>query len=107
LSRVALKKLAEIAATPKEDDKEKSKEKKQNRAGLALGIKVFALASEKADTRNWQSLPHTIYYTRVPLRQGANQLSLLLTGNTTKSIPLVIQNKGGLHFLNVCSVNRN
>ena len=107
LSRVALKKLAEIAATPKDEDKEKSKEKKQSRAGLAFGIKIFAFASEKADTRNWQSLPHTIHYTRVPLRKGANQLSLILTGSSTKSIPLEIQNKGGLHFLNVCSIGNN
>ncbi len=82
LSRVAVKKLAEIAAMPKDDDEKASKEKA--RKGLALGIKLFAFASEKADTRNWQSLPHSIHYTRVPLQQGTNQLSLKLEGNNSK-----------------------
>jgi hypothetical protein len=58
LSRLAVKKIAEAAARPKKDDKNKD-----SREALALAIQIFNFASEKADTRNWQSLPHTIYYT--------------------------------------------
>jgi uncharacterized protein len=34
--------------------------------------------TEHADTRNWQTLPHSIAYTRVPLNTGENQISLVL-----------------------------
>ncbi len=65
LMRVALKKAAEYGM----------REQNQN-AGLALGI-LNAL-TEKADTRNWQTLPHTIYYTRAPLKSGENNFDLQL-----------------------------
>lgn len=38
--------------------KEKKKEMVQREA-LALGLHIFNFAKEKADARNWQSLPHT------------------------------------------------
>lgn len=67
VSRIALKKLAEAEL------------KKENEAaGALLGI-AGALA-EKADTRNWQSLPSFISYTRVPLNKGDNTISLQFTG---------------------------
>lgn len=67
VSRIALKKLAEAEL------------KKENEAaGALLGI-AGALA-EKADTRNWQSLPSFISYTRVPLNKGDNTLNLQFTG---------------------------
>lgn len=31
--------------------------------------------TEKADTRNWQTLPHSIYYTRVRLPEGNHEIS--------------------------------
>ncbi|MBY0433924.1 MAG: hypothetical protein K2U26_07430 [Cyclobacteriaceae bacterium] len=61
LVRVALKKVAEYEV------------RKDNRTlGSVLG--VINAITEKADTRNWQTLPHSIYYSRVPLREGENQL---------------------------------
>jgi uncharacterized protein len=62
LLRVALKKLAEYQV------------RKQNEVlGTILGVINFA--TEGADTRNWQSIPHHIYYTRIKLPSGSHQLS--------------------------------
>lgn len=61
LLRAALKKATELSIR-KEDE------------GLAALIGVVNALTEKADTRNWQTLPHSIYYARVPLRAGTNAL---------------------------------
>lgn len=65
LLRAALKKAAEYSL--REEDQT---------AGSILGI-INAI-SEQADTRNWQTVPHSIYYTRVPLEAGEQNLSLEL-----------------------------
>ena len=73
LLRAALKKASEHSLR-KEDE----------RLGALLGI-VNAL-TEKADTRNWQTLPHSIYYTRVPLQEGINAVKFSMDngyGNKT------------------------
>ncbi|MCG8340279.1 MAG: hypothetical protein MI674_03300 [Cytophagales bacterium] len=62
LLRVALKKAAEYQLRSKDD-----------KLGAVLG--VVNLATEKADTRNWQTMPHSIYYTRVTLPAGKQQVS--------------------------------
>lgn len=51
---------------------EHSLKKEDDRLGALIGV-VNAM-TEKADTRNWQTLPHSIYYARVPLKEGANQV---------------------------------
>lgn len=61
LLRAALKKATEMSIK-KEDE------------GLAALIGIVNALTEKADTRNWQTLPHSIYYARVPLREGQNDL---------------------------------
>jgi hypothetical protein len=60
LIRVALKKAAEHSAR-KEDES----------LGALIGM-VNAM-TEKADTRNWQTLPHSILYSRIPMNEGANK----------------------------------
>jgi len=65
LLRAALKKAAELSV--KKDD-----------GGLAALIGVVNALTEKADTRNWQTLPHSIYYARVPLREGQNQVQFTI-----------------------------
>ncbi|MGE0772067.1 MAG: COG3014 family protein [Cyclobacteriaceae bacterium] len=61
LLRAAVKKLSEHQL------------KKQDKTlGSVLGI-INAI-TEKADTRNWQTLPSAIHYARVPLRQGKNEV---------------------------------
>lgn len=114
LTRLAVKKLAEAAIRPKEeknDDKNKTEEQKKKekkekaqREALALGLQIFNFATEKADTRNWQSLPHTIYYTRVPLQKGANTISLLLNGVSSRSVQLSVNGNGGMQFQNICTL---
>ena len=74
LIRVALKKLEEY---------ELKKNDKTQAIGTVLGI-INAI-TEKADTRNWQTLPHTIYYSRVPLREGANDIVFTTTDNQGRS----------------------
>jgi len=65
LIRVAIKKATEYQV--KKEDK---------MLGSVLGM-INAI-TEKADTRNWQTLPHSIYYARVPLAQGKNVINLRL-----------------------------
>jgi uncharacterized protein len=65
LIRVALKKTTEYQV------------KKEDRAlGSVLGM-INAI-TEKADTRNWQTLPHSIYYARVSLAEGKNVVNFRL-----------------------------
>lgn len=99
LSRLAVKKLAEIAARPKADDKNKNEKE-----ALAMAIQIFSLASEKADTRNWQSLPHTISYTRIPLQKGSNNITVQLSGGGTQSIKMHVEGNGKLQIRNFASL---
>lgn len=113
LTRLAVKKLAEAAVRPdekKEDDKKKTEEEKKKeekkrnqREALAFGLQLFSLASEKADTRNWQSLPHTVYYARIPLRPGENKLLLRINGGSSPAVPVSVTGTGRLQFLNLCT----
>ncbi|MGB5930344.1 MAG: hypothetical protein WBH03_19320, partial [Cyclobacteriaceae bacterium] len=65
LLRAALKKAAEYSL--REEDET---------AGSILGI--INAVTEQADTRNWQTVPHSIYYSRVPLDAGPQEISLAL-----------------------------
>ncbi len=62
LLRFAIKKAAEESLR-KEDE------------GLGAALGILNAATEKADTRNWQTIPHSIYYARVPLEPGMNNLT--------------------------------
>ena len=49
--------------------------------GFAVGLaNAF---TEKADTRNWQTLPYSVSYTRVPLQAEENRMDLQFTGMDT------------------------
>ncbi|MBN8879458.1 MAG: hypothetical protein J0I32_18055 [Sphingobacteriales bacterium] len=114
LTRLAIKKLAEAAIRPsdkKDNDKSKTeeqrkKEKKEEaaREAIALGLQIFNFASEKADTRNWQSLPHTIYYARIPLQAGENQINLQLSGRASASVPVKVNGRGGMQVMTVNTI---
>lgn len=67
LLRVALKKALE-----------KQVRKESETLGFLVG--AFNLASEQADTRNWQTLPHTIHYARAPLKKGNNIVEIYTDG---------------------------
>ena len=64
LLRIALKKALEI----------KAREENEN-----LGFLVSALnfATEQADTRSWQTLPHAIHYARIPLKAEKNSIAFI------------------------------
>ena len=68
LLRAALKKATEQAVESENE-------------GLGLLVGIVNALTEKADTRNWQTLPHSIYYTRLPLDAGNNQVNLTLQAN--------------------------
>ena len=63
LLRFALKQAAEEAL-------------RQKNEGLGAILSIINAATEKADTRNWQTLPHSISYTRVSLPAGENHIEL-------------------------------
>lgn len=43
-----------------------------------LGADALGAALEKADTRNWQTIPNTIYYTRIAVDENENSVKLKL-----------------------------
>ena len=61
LLRVALKKAAEYQVS----------RQSELLGTIVGGINFF---TEKADTRNWQTMPHSIYYTRLRLPEGKHQV---------------------------------
>lgn len=113
LTRMAIKKLSEAAlrnagssgsnnnANKSDAEKKKDKKKENQREALAMGLQLFNLATEKADTRNWQSLPQTIYYTRVPLQKGENKLTITFQGANAASQTITVNGNGGLQFMNL------
>jgi hypothetical protein len=73
LLRAALKKVTEYQVR-----------KSDKALGSVIGL-INAI-TERADTRNWQTLPHSIYYSRIPLKEGKNSIKLRLNvsaGRTT------------------------
>ncbi|MFK7952509.1 MAG: COG3014 family protein [Ekhidna sp.] len=84
LLRVALKKIVE-------------QEVRKENEGLGMLIGVLNFASEKADTRNWQTLPHTIHYTRVPLKEGENIVKFHTDGSiSSEDQSFTFQGKRGI-----------
>ena len=67
LLRLAIKQAAE-EATRKENE------------GLGALVSIVNAVTEKADTRNWQTLPHDIHYARIPIKDGENLLGFSAFG---------------------------
>jgi hypothetical protein len=86
LIRMVIKKIAEIKLAEQNEI-----------AGLALS--VVNVAMEKSDTRNWQSLPNQVHYSRIPLKKGGNKVELTLENG--KVIILNIQGNGKMVFKNI------
>jgi uncharacterized protein len=87
LLRVALKKVAEHGVRSKNDD-----------LGAAIGFLNFMV--ERADIRNWQSIPHSIYYARVPLAEGENNIVFETAsgGKVNKTESNIIGSPGKVYF---------
>ncbi len=74
---------------------------------IKLGADVAGAATEKADTRNWQTLPATISYTRVPLHEGDNKFVIRKYGPMgVDTDTLTIPYKRGLQIVNYFDVGR-
>lgn len=86
--RLATKKALEALADEQEE-------------GLGTILNIVNTITEKADTRNWQTLPYSISYSRVPLKEGNNKIDLQVKGpygsTQTKSFKFQGQ-KGKTYF---------
>ncbi len=82
--------------------------KEDETIGAIFGL-VGAIA-EQADTRNWQTLPHSIHYTRMKLPPGTAKLSLELIlprGDTARTISLETEiYPGRTTFMNFHTIGR-
>ena len=96
LLRIAIKKAVE-----------KRVRKEDETLGFLVG--VFNFASEQADTRNWQTIPHSIYYSRVPLEKGENEVKLYTNGPKSESTQQFFFNgvTGKTHFQTYQSLETN
>ena len=91
------------ATDSNKEEQEKLYKKKEDRintvgeiAGFAMNI--FNAVNEKADTRNWQSLPAFVHYVRIPLHAGENNIKVVVSG-TTKTIK--VNGRKGLQMMGV------
>ena len=84
IGRLAIKQAAEAAAKEKNDN-------------LGAAVSMLGAFSEKADTRNWQTLPHSIHYTRIKLDTGLQNINLITEMNDTISYQInIVRNQ--THF---------
>lgn len=75
LLRLATKRAMELAV--REATAKESKEGKLDVGDVApAAITLINAFTEKADTRNWQTLPYSISYTRVKLAEGTHNIRL-------------------------------
>ncbi|WP_316750437.1 hypothetical protein [Pedobacter gandavensis] len=106
LTRLAVKKSAEYVL--KESSKGTGKNGKDNSLleGLGFGVQLYSLLSEKADTRNWQSLPATINFARIPLQKGKNTITLNLkaANGTEETKTIEVTGTGRLQFYDYSSL---
>lgn len=86
LLRIAIKKVSELSVAEKNEY-----------AGLAMGI--ANVATEKADTRNWQSLPSQIHYVRIPLEEGTNNIKVTCSNGEVHEFQ--VEGNGRTIFKNV------
>ena len=96
LAKMNEKESTDSTAAAKEK-RTKENEQRTARAGEVAGLvmNVFNTATEKADTRNWQSLPAFVSYVRVPLLEGENMIIVTYNGNP---ISLKVPGNGGLQI---------
>ncbi len=67
IGRVALKQAAELAARNENEN-------------LGSVLSIVNAFTEKADTRNWQTLPNSIYYQRINLPADTHRVQLITDG---------------------------
>ena len=102
LARLAVKKGAELLVSESAKGNGKNGKDDALLKGLGYGLQLYNLLSEQADTRNWQTLPATISYVRIPLKMGDNTLHLTLRGadGGTSTRIFHVNGSGRLSFYN-------
>jgi uncharacterized protein len=82
IARSTDKREANDTTSAEKEKTEKKKEDRINRAGEVAGLamNIFNTINEKADTRNWQSLPAFVSYLRIPLHAGENTINISTNG---------------------------
>jgi uncharacterized protein len=82
IARSTDKREAKDTTAAEKEKTEKKKEDRINRAGeiAGLAMNIFNTINEKADTRNWQSLPAFVSYVRIPLQAGENTINISTNG---------------------------
>jgi hypothetical protein len=91
LSRIAVKKAAALLVKGTAKD---SKRDKKLRKEVSKAIDLYSVFSEKPDTRNWQSLPASIYYARLPLKMGNNKISITFRDVSGREVSKIIDING-------------
>jgi len=86
LLRVMVKKITELKISQKNEL-------------VGLAVTITNVIIEKSDTRNWQTLPNEIYFTRIPLEEGENEIKIKLENQ--KLIEFNVNGTGGMIFKNV------
>jgi uncharacterized protein len=86
LLRLAIKKIAEAKV-------------RESNQGLAFALNIANTLTEQADTRNWQLLPSSINYSRVPLQEGENVIKIKDGMNAESALidTLTINSSNSLH----------
>ena len=89
LLRLATKKALEELASSKNND-------------VGAIVSLLNAFTEKADTRNWQTLPYAISYCRISLPQGMHSIAILPKGDKSNAAEQsVIIKKGRTSFLSL------
>ncbi len=84
-------------------EKEQKAKEKQERVQFVGEVAGFVMnmvntATEKADTRNWQSLPAFVHYVRIPLHAGENTINVTSNG---QAISFKVNAARGLQMMSV------
>ncbi|MDR0229435.1 MAG: hypothetical protein LBI72_10270 [Flavobacteriaceae bacterium] len=106
LTRLAVKKAAEYSLKAAAKSNGSNGENNAVLEGLGLGVQLYSLFSEKADTRNWQTLPATISYVRIPLVKGKNQVTVELERGSGQRIEhkIEVDGSGKMQFHNFATM---
>lgn len=75
--------------------------------GTLLGL--FNALTERSDTRNWQTLPNTISYARIPLTKENTEVQLIIGSKTDQQTVKTIQlnSPKGIQFTSISTPKNN
>lgn len=75
---------------------------------VGLGADAVGAATEKADTRNWQSLPATISYTRVALpEKGEKKIPMTKYGSQTVVDTIILKASDRMQIISLFDINNS